>query len=173
MSDQQGASSDKESRRTVLAVRGLLYQLSLGGILLLRRSSDSDFSPGMWELPGGKYNDSSMSMYQALQREYIEETGIAVVATQPPIFEWEKPAGLPPKYPGDVLYRCLILRVHLLYPTIREVILSEEHDEFMWIEPTPDKLTPFGDYLPKETRDALELFYQHNIYLPELLRRPR
>ncbi len=88
----------------------------------------------------------------------------------PPLYVWDKPAGLPPKYPGDVIYQCTVLRVHLVYPEVREVRLSSEHDDCRWIEPTPEMLTPFGDYLPKETRDALEIFYQYYIFFPRLLR---
>jgi|GEM_PF-1093758 len=160
----------KVGRRIVLAVRGLLYQVSAGGVLLLRRHSNEHYSPGMWELPGGKFDESSMSMDQAVEREFGEETGIPIVATQPPISVWDKPAGLPPKYPGDVLYQCTVLRVHLVFPEIREPILSNEHDDFQWIEPKPENLMPFGDYLPKETRDALEIFYQYNIFFPRLMR---
>lgn len=163
-------SEEGKSTRTVLAVRGLLYQMSNNGVLLLRRHSNAHFSPGMWELPGGKFDKDSMSMDQAIEREFGEETGIPIVATQPPLYVWDKPAGLPPKYPGDVIYQCTVLRVHLVYPEVREVRLSSEHDDCRWIEPTPEMLTPFGDYLPKETRDALEIFYQYYIFFPRLLR---
>lgn len=158
------------STRTVLAVRGLLYQLSMNGVLLLRRHSKANFSPCMWELPGGKIEANSISMGTAVATEYAQETGIAVVATQPPLYVWDKPAGLPPKYPGNVRYQCTVLRVHLVYPEVREVRLSEEHDDYRWIQPTPEAITPYGDYIPKETRDALEIFYQHYILFPRLLR---
>lgn len=109
-------------------------------------------------------------MGTAVATEYAQETGIAVVATQPPLYVWDKPAGLPPKYPGNVRYQCTVLRVHLVYPEVREVRLSEEHDDYRWIQPTPEAITPYGDYIPKETRDALEIFYQHYILFPRLLR---
>lgn len=153
-------------QRVILAVRGILFQVSAGGVLLLRRSEDSEFSPGMWELPGGKLEDNSMSFDMAIEREFMEETGIPIVAAGPPVHTWDKPAGLPPKYPGNVRYLCSVVRVHLLYPYMRDVQLSSEHNDFAWVQPTPESLIPYGDAIPKETRDALELFYQNFIWYP-------
>ncbi len=152
---------------SIFSIRAILYQVSLGGVLILRRSEKSEFSPGMWELPGGKVDATAMSPSMALFKEFLEETGIPVVTTGPPIHMWSKPAGLPPKYPGRIRYTCLVVRAHLLYPTIREVKLSDEHDESQWVTPKPEALIPFGDYLPTETRDALEQFYIHHIMIPE------
>lgn len=155
---------------SISAIRAILYQLSLGGVLIIRRSKDSEFSPGMWELPGGKIDRGAMSPYMTGFNEFYTETGIPVlISMNPPVYIWSKPAGLPPKYPGHIRYDCTIVRAHLLYPTVRKVKLSSEHDDYQWVEPIPEALIPFGDFLPKETRDALEFFYIHYILLPEYL----
>ncbi|MBP6930142.1 NUDIX hydrolase [Patescibacteria group bacterium] len=81
-------------------MRGLLYQMSNNGVLLLRRHSNAHFSPGMWELPGGKFDKDSMSMDQAIEREFGEETGIPIVATQPPPLRLGQACRPPSQVPG-------------------------------------------------------------------------
>ena len=46
-----------------------------GEILLMLRTSEDDFQPGVWSLPGGKI-EKDESPYDAAKRELFEETGI-------------------------------------------------------------------------------------------------
>lgn len=47
-------------------------------ILLLKRAALESYYPGVFEIPGGKVDESDPSVRAALTREVVEETGLAV-----------------------------------------------------------------------------------------------
>ena len=91
-------------------------------VLLLRRSEESAYWPGEWELPGGK-GDPGETVDATLIREVREETGLTV---------------LPTRFIGASEVELDKVRVIFLvlqaYVTAGEFQLSEEHEEHRWID---------------------------------------
>ena len=93
-----------------------------GRCLLLKRSLGSKGNPGKWDLPGGKV-DSAETFEHALLREVAEETGLSIsLGRVLGAAESELPT-------RRIVY--LILEAHL---ESGEVRLSDEHDEYVWVE---------------------------------------
>ncbi len=65
-----------------LGVAGKAVIRMNGKIILLQRSRNSDFDPGLWELPGGKI-DYGENLVEALKREVEEEVGIIISVGRP------------------------------------------------------------------------------------------
>jgi 8-oxo-dGTP diphosphatase len=104
-----------------LACYGLI-QNSQGETLLIQRPANKHF-PNQWELPGGKL-DTAETPGQAVRREALEETGLAVT---------------PLSLAGAVEHEVkgfhvimLILKCRLDGGTIQ---LSDEHQSFRWLPP--------------------------------------
>ena len=104
-----------------LAVSGLVLD-GASSILVIRRSKNSKRFAGQWDLPGGKVNPSE-TFEQALLREVMEETGLVV--------RLEGLAGATESEMPAVRVVHLILRARVVSG---QVVLSDEHDEYRWIE---------------------------------------
>jgi 8-oxo-dGTP diphosphatase len=89
-------------------------------VLLCHRTSDRDWFPNVWDLPGG-HVESRESAAEALARELEEELGIII-----------EPLSMPPD--GRPIERDFDLSVWIVtkwsgHATIRD---AEEHDEIAW-----------------------------------------
>ena len=96
---------------------------SAGKCLVIKRSSNSKGNPGRWEFPGGKL-DPGESFDVGLLREVREETALTI--------SLQRALGVTQSELPD---RHL---VHLIMEaTLRsgEVVLSEEHEDYAWVEP--------------------------------------
>ncbi|TXI35272.1 MAG: NUDIX domain-containing protein [Candidatus Moraniibacteriota bacterium] len=105
-----------------LAVKGIIRKD--GKILVLKRSEKDDHKPGVWETVGGGM-DKEESPQDALAREISEETGLVVSVGSPfNIFTFKKDTG---EFKVGITFLCEYVS--------GEVVLSEEHAEYRWIEP--------------------------------------
>ena len=111
----------------VLVMRGIIRNGDM--ILLLRRSEDDNWSPGLWELPGGKV-DFGQSLETALAREVEEETGL-VVEVRRLICSWNEVLGETSKYP-DHLYFVLFYECWQKDPASQPRV-SSEHGHATWM----------------------------------------
>jgi len=93
-----------------------------GRCLLLRRSRDSTYDPGKWDLPGGKV-DPGESFEQALRREVNEETGLTI--------SLDAVAGAAESEVADVRVAHIIMEGSTASTEVR---LSSEHDDFQWVD---------------------------------------
>jgi mutator protein MutT len=75
--------------RTLLVVAGAFVR---DGLLLLTRRPEGDPLAGFWELPGGKVEDGE-TPEEALAREWREEIGVEVEASEPLTFVSGAPNG--------------------------------------------------------------------------------
>ncbi len=92
-------------------------------ILLLQRSPESGFDPGLWELPGGKI-DYGENLVEALKREVKEEVGLDIKVGRP-FKTWH--------FYKDHFW---ITGITFLCGYIEgRVNLSSEHAAYVWIEP--------------------------------------
>jgi mutator protein MutT len=121
-----------------LAVRAVIRE-DTGRWLLLRRSSQCEQFVGTWELPGGKPN-SGETIDGALCREVREEAGLLV-----------RPTGLAGTTERDMPVGHLVVLYFYTAAEIRPIILSEEHDDFTWVQ----LAEMVGLNLHPETRDFL------------------
>lgn len=95
---------------------------SAGRVLLIRRSARVKWDPGLWELPGGKAEHGE-TLEHALIREAREETGLALEVGRPVhVGHFTKESF----WVTTVTFACGAVE--------GEVQLSDEHDEFAWVE---------------------------------------
>ena len=111
-------------KRQKVSVGGLL--MHEGNALIVRRSEREEQLAGYYELPGGKveFGDDPA---RTVEREFKEETGLKARAVKPYyVFSYVHPANT---------HRIEI--VYLVESDERKaVVLSEEHDEYRWIDKT-------------------------------------
>lgn len=94
-----------------------------GRCLVLRRSVASKNNPLKWDLPGGKL-DPGETLDEAARREVLEETGLEV--------EIGGVLGRAESESPEMRIAYLVLEASANSSFVR---LSDEHDEFRWVEP--------------------------------------
>ena len=107
-----------------LSVKALLCREEDRSVLLIRRAANSAYWPREWDLPGGKV-DAGETFDAALRREIAEETGLRV-----------RVEGLLWAGARSVRDQAFVLLVMRCWARPGEVRLSDEHEEFCWIQPT-------------------------------------
>ncbi len=131
-------------------------------VLLVRRAPNDSY-PGMWEFPGGgvdEVNHNFENIVVALRREVLEETGIVLP---------ELPTGEVLVHPTRTALR-IVLRFDL--DGIPDVILSDEHDEYRFVDVNEAKTTQVGDAIifdtmREENRGVLSIVLR-NTMRPEI-----
>lgn len=119
--------SDKSSRPQILLVIRAIILNKKNQILLIQRTKNDTWNPSRWEIPGGKL-DAGQDISNALEREIFEETGLLVLPInrlayyESRIITEGKYSGLP-----------YISLVGIARAQNEKVKLSEEHDDFVWI----------------------------------------
>src|SRR5437763_631252 len=108
-------------KRFFLSVKALVKDRS-GRYLVLQRSAASKNHAGMWDFPGGKI-DLGEAFDAALEREVREETGLKVVL--------HRVLGAGQSEMSDRMIAYLFMEAHAEGGEVR---LSEEHDDFAWLE---------------------------------------
>ncbi len=143
-------TKQEKSLNILLSVRGIIIENN-GMILLTRRSYESSWNPGRWEVPGGKPK-SGENLQECLQNEVFEETGLTVrlidnyIITNSHIeHEYEK-------YINHlVIESCGLCK--LIGPN--RVILNPENCEFIWV----NKYEALTYDLTKQSRNAIATFF--------------
>lgn len=118
-------------------------------LLLIKRRPNDVHKPNVWEIPGGRL-DESESPYEGVKRETIEETGLEITVLNPlRIHHFER---------EDEQQITLI--TFLCKPKSTDVELSEEHTEYDWfdLEEAKDKITV---YFREEINVFQKLFEEH------------
>lgn len=121
----------------ILAVSALIFN-ELGQFLILRRSSDDDFLPEEWEVPGGEV-EFGESVVDALFREIREECGFAIDVGFPLFVTTYFTDGSNKAQCFEIFYLCRMKDSH------QEMRLSTEHSAYRWVSFTelPDiRTTP-------------------------------
>ena len=100
-------------------------------ILIIREASTNpdvdEKNIGPWELPGGRMSLGELPE-EALRREVKEETGLEITIHEPlAVTEWQ-PVIRGEKVQNVAIYHCCVWKSG-------EVVVSNEHDEFAWIDP--------------------------------------
>lgn len=103
----------------VVVVKGVIE--NKGRVLILKRSCADEVAAASWETVGGKI-DFGEELEEALAREVKEEAGIEVSV--------EKLLFATTFFTDP--HRQIVLLTYLCRATDDQVILSEEHSEYMW-----------------------------------------
>ncbi|KAM5342082.1 hypothetical protein ACJ41O_015113 [Fusarium nematophilum] len=157
---QAWAQSALSSLTDKITVGAAVVRTSKNGrkeILLLKRAAHEAYYPGVFEIPGGKVDESDASIRDALAREVAEETGLAVsgilTSLEPFTYTTEKQAG------QSLPTRKVTLQLSYLVQVQGNgddfVINLDEHSEGIWS--TADGLSdiPITDEMRKIVLEAL------------------
>lgn len=106
-----------------IAVKGIIRRID-GKILIVRRSDEDKFMPGIWETVGGGINEKEAPQ-SALEREIKEEVGLSVCIREPfNVFNFVNEEG---EFKIGITFVCDYVG--------GEIELSDEHSEYEWISP--------------------------------------
>ena len=117
-------------------------------ILIVKRKEDEEIHGGKWMLPGGKLEEDE-SLFDALKREILEETGIEI--------ENEK------EYINDYIFQRptgeLILGMTFLIRAINDDVKlnMKEYDDFAWIATEELDEYDYLEYIKPEIDKAFKL----------------
>ncbi len=139
-------------------IKGFIRRGSDGKVLVLRRSATGNRRPGDWDFPGGTI-DPGEDIYEAGEREALEESGLSVKIAQ-----------------DDIVYCATSVRedlesansekvliLHFMFSVKVDgdpkVTLSHEHDQFIWVDESE-----LHQFLPNSAVyvDAFRLLSQEN-----------
>ncbi len=112
-------------------------------ILILKRSANVEFSPDLWDLPGGRVEEGEI-LQETVKREAKEESGLDVEPEDDYFFLYHYPNGKIDIYAfqGKLIGG--------------KVVLNEEHTAFKWISRDDWKKL---DFTPSVTA-TLEKFFE-------------
>jgi mutator protein MutT len=116
--------ADEDSDKSDIIHEGasaVLKNSETGKFLLMKRSEDKDYHPGVWEFPGGEIEDETPE--EAARRELKEETGL-----EPDLFKKVEP------YTWKSDHSKMKTHAFLFKTESEEVDLSREHVEYRWVE---------------------------------------
>jgi len=105
--------------KIIVAVKGII--ICNGKALIIKRSNYDDIGAGIWEFAGGKL-EFGEDLKQALVREALEETGLPITVDKllyATTFMTSKE-------------RQVVVMAYLCESQTDCVIISSEHDAFMW-----------------------------------------
>jgi 8-oxo-dGTP diphosphatase len=99
-----------------------------GKILILREAPyDEGTETGKWDIPGGRINVEE-PVIDGLKREVKEESGLEI--------EFIETLGMGETFPTIKGEACHIVRIYSLCRALTsEVVLSNDHDTYEWIDP--------------------------------------
>jgi 8-oxo-dGTP diphosphatase len=98
-------------------------------LLIIKRSSNDNFNPNIWEIPGGRINIGENPLL-GLKREVKEETGINIEIIK--ILNTENFTNNKKEKIFMKTYLCKPL-INNNNKNINNIILSKEHSEYKWI----------------------------------------
>jgi 8-oxo-dGTP pyrophosphatase MutT (NUDIX family) len=112
--------------KIVLMASAAIMKKDTQELLVVKRSKKEEFLSGYWTGIGGKIEDLDTTIEEAVKREVKEETGLEVDIQCPlRVAEFTR-EDRPGTKAVEITYLC--------YPKNNtEVTLSEEHDEFRWV----------------------------------------
>jgi 8-oxo-dGTP diphosphatase len=120
-------SQEQEEGRFLVAVGAMIEHAESGRILLLKRSENIAFLPGVWEDIGGRLKQFE-EPEEALRREVREESGLEIEIIRPinifHLFHGERNAD------NEMIIITYWCRSHSDH-----VVLSHEHSHYRWLAP--------------------------------------
>lgn len=145
---------DNTNEGRFMVAMGAIIENHLGQILIVKRSDNKDFAPGIWEYPMGRLKQFEEPL-EGLKREVTEEVGLQIEIIKPlRTFSWIRGKEKDPeKEVVEVVYWAKILEDET-------VTLSDEHSEYQWV--TPDAALEIIDH--PGIKEDLEYFIDEQSY---------
>jgi 8-oxo-dGTP diphosphatase len=116
-----------------------------GKILLIKRSSYTEYRKGEWDIPGGRLEQGE-GAFKGHKREVLEETGLKIDIIEP-VRSWV--IDRPKERHVGVTFLSRFLA--------GEVVLSNEHTEHKWLSPEEILAINAPDWLKKDVMLAVEI----------------
>ncbi|KAL9099263.1 MAG: hypothetical protein Q9163_005216 [Psora crenata] len=133
---ETGEPYDKIVIGTIIAQRGMGEVGGKPEILHLKRAAHEDAYPNIWEIPGGKVEDSDPTILDAVKREVIEETGMEVVKVIGAVksFDYAMEKKMEDAGGAEVIIRLNSLQLNFICVVAKyDVLVSpEEHSEYQF-----------------------------------------
>jgi 8-oxo-dGTP diphosphatase len=112
-----------------IAVKGFILD-NENKLLLIQRRNNDPHKPGKWDIPGGRL-ELGENPFLGLKREIKEETNLEVEIKHPiEVRHFTRDDG-----------QNITMITFLCSPVHKNIILSEEHINYNWIQPTEAKTT--------------------------------
>lgn len=122
--DNDAMKTVSERSNTLLVNRAVVFDDDR--FLLLQRSYEDSYNPGLWEFPGGKVDGGEDSL-DGLKREVLEETGLKIEPQAGPAHvESQMIRG------GKHNGRLHVTLFHSAVLLGGELAISDEHENFTW-----------------------------------------
>lgn len=117
-------------------------------VLVLTRSEQErkDKHSHGWDFPGGGLEPSELIM-DALAREVKEETGLSVKVIAPAYI-----------YDEVMDEKHLVIMKFACCQPVGQIALSEEHDDYRWIEMSGLSQEPFPEWMKEEIKKAYRIY---------------
>jgi 8-oxo-dGTP diphosphatase len=134
------------------AIGAIIENTNNGKVLLLRRSPTKDFVPNTWEEVTGRMKQFE-DPETTVRREVLEETGISEI-------EIVKPIAVRHYFRGDeeTAENEVLLIIYWCKTTVDQVVISEEHSEYIWF--SPQAAAELADY--PAVRKELKIFIKES-----------
>lgn len=121
-----------------VSASGLIFN-NEGKVLMVKRSENDEFLPGVYELPGGG-TEYLEDPEQSLEREILEECGVKVKVLHPlTTFSFEMNHEGVLKHTVEIIYLCQM-------ENLQEISLSFEHSDYKWMSFEEILLIPNNNY---------------------------
>lgn len=104
-----------------IIVKGILLNRKMGKVLLLKRAATDPVDPNEWENAGGKLEQGE-TLETAVRREIKEETGLEARVCNLAYLTYVQKT------------QPYLLIVYLCETDMEEVVLSHEHQDFIWAD---------------------------------------
>ena len=146
--------------RFYAGIAALIWSAEKKQYLLLRRSENKDYAPGIWECVTGRV-DQGEGFEDALHREVCEELGVEV--------QVEAILGTTHFYRGEPIPKNELVGV-VYFCSLRDpsvIRISQEHSEFRWLSADAAMaLLSAGDPSTQWTRRVIERAERLRAYFP-------
>ncbi len=132
-----------ERPKVVLVNRCIIFNKNGDEILIIKRSEGERHESTKWEFPGGKL-DEGQDLNNALEREVLEETGLFIIPTS-------RMAYIESQIIASGPYQGLpyVVIVGIGKKVGGKIKLSEEHDDWKWVDPKNLPDLEYRDHVKK------------------------
>jgi len=132
-----------ERPKVVLVNRCIIFNKNGDKILIIKRSEGERHESAKWEFPGGKL-DEGQDLNNALEREVLEETGLFIIPTS-------RMAYIESQIIASGPYQGLpyVVIVGIGKKVGGKIKLSEEHDDWKWVDPKNLPDLEYRDHVKK------------------------
>lgn len=121
-----------------------------GELLMVHKSEEHPFHPGMWDLPGGRLGQGE-TLDEAICREVREEIGVDVIPSSRPLSMWKWEIGDSGECAAIVVVTRLCTITSDIDPHLTDNAVREHIVELKWV--------PFDDvgkcYMLQEAKDQV------------------